>query len=60
MIGNIYWSSDTVHSNIYSCQISMKYESSGQIFEKFLNVKFDENPFSGSRIVPCGQTDGQT
>jgi hypothetical protein len=27
--------------------------------EKRLNIKFHQNPSSGSRVVPCGQTDGQ-
>ena len=27
-----------------------------QIFEKHLNVKFHENPSTGSRVVPCGIT----
>jgi hypothetical protein len=31
-----------------------------QIFEKFPNIKFHENPFTGSRVIPCGQTDGRT
>ena len=31
-----------------------------QIFEKYSNMKFHENPSSGSRVVPSGQTDGQT
>jgi hypothetical protein len=26
-------------------------------FEKYSNIKFHENPSSGSRVVPCGQTD---
>ena len=30
------------------------------IFEKYLNVKLHENPSSGSRVVPCGRTKGQT
>jgi hypothetical protein len=29
-----------------------------QIFEKYLNIKFHENPSSGSRLVPCGRTNG--
>ena len=33
-------------------------------FRKYSNIKFQENPSSGSRVVPCGQkggrTDGQT
>jgi hypothetical protein len=36
----------------------MKSEFSWQIFEKYSNIKFRENPSSGSRVVPCGQTDG--
>jgi hypothetical protein len=38
----------------------MKTEFSRQIFEKYTDIKLHENPFSGSRIVPCGQTDRQT
>jgi hypothetical protein len=38
----------------------MKLEFSVQIFEKYLDIKFSGNPFSGSRIVPSGQTGGRT
>jgi hypothetical protein len=42
----------------------MKLEYSRQVFEKHSNIKFPENPSSGSRAVPCGgrdrRTDGQT
>jgi hypothetical protein len=31
-----------------------------QIFEKYSNMKFRENPSSGSRVDPCGRKDGQT
>jgi len=34
----------------------MKLEFIWQIFEKYLNIKFHENPSSDSR-VPCGRTD---
>jgi hypothetical protein len=27
------------------------------VFEKYSNIKFNENPSSGSRVVPCGRTD---
>jgi len=37
----------------------MRFEISRQIFEKYTNMKFRENPFSGSRVVPL-RTDGQT
>ena len=38
----------------------MQLEFSRQIFENYANVKFNENPSSGSRVVPCGPTDRQT
>ena len=47
-------------SNRYSCQILLKLEFTRQIFEKYSNIKFHENPSSGSRVSPCGQTDRWT
>jgi len=44
----------------YSCRILMKLEFCRQCFEKYSNIKYHKNPSSGSRVVPCGQTDGQT
>jgi len=39
----------------------MQLEFSQQIFEKSSNIKFHENPSSGSPVVPYGQrTDGRT
>jgi tRNA U38,U39,U40 pseudouridine synthase TruA len=38
----------------------MKLEFSRQILGKYSNIKFHENPSSGSRVVPCGRTDGGT
>jgi hypothetical protein len=38
----------------------MILEFSRQIFEKYSNYKFNENPSSGSRVVTCGRTDRQT
>ena len=35
----------------------MKPEFSRQIFEKYSDFQFHENPSGGSPIVPCGQTD---
>jgi hypothetical protein len=35
----------------------MKSEFSRQIFEEVSNIKFNQNPSSGSQVVPCGQTD---
>jgi len=31
-----------------------------QIFEKYSNIKFHENPSSGIRVVPCGWMDRRT
>jgi hypothetical protein len=44
----------------YSCHISRKLEFSRQSFEKYSNIILHENPSSGNRNVPCGQTDRQT
>jgi len=38
----------------------MKIEFYRQILEKYLKVEFHENPYSGSRDVPDGKTEGQT
>jgi len=43
----VYW---------FSCKVPV----SGQIFEKSSNIKFYQNPSSGSQVVPCGQTDRPT
>jgi len=37
----------------------MKLEFSQQIFQSLSDIKFHENPSSGSRVVPCGQIEGQ-
>jgi hypothetical protein len=42
----------------YSCQILIKVEISRQIFGKSSTTKYQENPSSGSRVVPFGQTEG--
>ena len=46
-------------STHYSYQILRKLEFSQQIFKKFSNIKFHEDPSSES-VVPCGQMGGQT
>jgi len=38
----------------------MKREFSKHIYEKSSNIKFDENPSSGNRVVPCGRAGGRT
>jgi hypothetical protein len=44
-------------STRYFWQILKKPRFSRQIFTKYSNTKFNENPFSGSRVVPCGRTE---
>jgi len=43
-------------THLCSCYIFRKLEIYRQIFEKYWNTKFHENPASGSRVVPCGRT----
>jgi hypothetical protein len=38
----------------------VKLEFFRHIFEKASNIKFNQNPSSGSQVVQCGQTYGQT
>ena len=42
-------------STRYSCRILMKLEFYIQIFQNYSNIKFHENPYSGSQAVPCGR-----
>jgi hypothetical protein len=51
---------NVMYSNRYSCRILMKLEFSSHIFEKDSNIKFNQNPSSGSRVVACGRTNRQT
>jgi len=41
-------------------QIYMKHELSQQMLEKYSNIKFNENPASGSHVVMYSWTDRQT
>ena len=44
----------------YSCQIVTKFELSRQTFEKCSNIKFNQNPPNGSRVVPRKRKDKPT
>jgi hypothetical protein len=46
-------------STRYSCHISIQLEFSWQVFEKYYNIEFHENPSSGSWVCST-RTDGQT
>ena len=37
----------------------MKFEISQHFLKRYLNIKFRENPSSGSRVFPCVREDGQ-
>ena len=41
-------------------QILMEPELEEQLFEKYLGMKFNENPFSVNRVFPRGRSDRQT
>ena len=50
----------------YSCKVPLifvrfkiKLEFSRQVFKNVSRMKFHQNRSSGSRGVPCGQTDGR-
>ena len=47
-----------VQCPLYSCPILNYLEFSRQILQKYSNTKCHENQSGGSRVVPCGQTDG--
>ena len=49
-----------IYSTFNSCPILMKLEFSRHFFERYKNIKFHDNLSSGSRVVLCGQKDGQT
>jgi len=49
-----------MESTLLSCPSLIKLEFSREMLGKSSNIKFHENLASGSRVVPCGQTDGRT
>jgi len=50
----------------FSCKVTVilvgfwRNWNSADRFSKNIQIKFYENPLSGSRVVPCGQTNGRT
>ena len=38
----------------------MKLEFSRQVVRKYTKTKFNENPYNGSQVVPCGRTERWT
>jgi len=45
---------------VFILQILMKLEFSRKIFEKYLNIRFHENPSSEGDVVPRGWMEGRT
>jgi hypothetical protein len=58
MIINVHYSACEVHNIFF--QILIKFEISRQIFEKYSNIKFHENPSNGSWVVLCGRKDRES
>ena len=54
------WAQVFMQSTRYFRQILIKREFSKQIFEKFSNIEFHENPSSGNRVVPFDRPYGLT
>jgi hypothetical protein len=48
-----------MYSPLYACPILTRIEFYWQFFAKYPKIKFYENPFSVSRVTPCGWTDRQ-
>jgi hypothetical protein len=57
---NMYSTLLFMYSARYSCPTLRKLEFSRQNLEIYSNIIFNENPSSGSQVVPFGRTDGQT
>jgi len=55
MIKKNYWSSSKIPVIIWK-----KIEFLDRFKKKHSNIKFHENPSSGSRVVSYGRTDGRT
>ena len=54
MIINVYWSSGTEIVILVRIKRILNFSTH---FWKLINIKFNENPSSGSRDVPGGRTD---
>ena len=48
MIKMVYWSSCKIP--VFFCQTSMKFEMSRHTFEKYSDIKFNENPPVGAKL----------
>jgi len=55
MIVNVYWSSCQVPVILAIFYWNLNFLD--RCFEKYSDIKFHENPSSGSRVAPCGPTE---
>ena len=53
VIKNVHWCS----YKVYVVLVVFNKAVSRQIFGKYSDISFYENPSGGSRVVPCGRTD---
>jgi hypothetical protein len=60
MIKNVCLSSYSMYSTHQSYHIWMKLELSRHTFATYSTPNFQENPYSGKGVVPCGRTDRPT
>jgi hypothetical protein len=51
---------DSPSCKVPACPILMKLCLFKHIFDKHSNIKFNENPPCGSRVVRCGEMDSRT
>jgi hypothetical protein len=45
---------------VLGLSVFVKFELPRQILEKSSNIRLLENPYSGSRVFPCGEMEGRT
>ena len=55
MLENVYWSSSKAPFVLIRPNETLFYV---QFFEKYSDIEIHEYPSNGSRVVPCGRTDG--
>ena len=58
MVTNVHRSSHKVH--VTFIKFYKNLNCIDRFFENYAYIKFNENPSSGSMVIPCGCTDRQT